>query len=227
MKLVDYLEQLPKVGTYTLDIPVTKKTPARQATMEVRCGNVVIPRPRRVSARVSKSGIKEINMWVVEAREINPPKNVEPTRWVLLTSDPVNNFDDARRILEKNERQKKREHEIDDGRRFVLVNVVQTPVGRCYIEAIVLDVPPPMPRVPIVPRGRPLLAERSRPIPGGSFVRFLPLPGNAFSAVLGLQGLQYPQRFGHALRGAEAFLVPVLDGSPALGPLSVRGSLGE
>ena len=38
-------------------------------------------------------------MWVVEAREINPPKNVEPTRWVLLTSDPVDNFDDAWTIL--------------------------------------------------------------------------------------------------------------------------------
>jgi len=99
MKLVDYLEQLPVVGTYTLDIPATKKTPARQATMEVRCGALVVPRPRNVSAWVRKNGIKEINMWVVEAREINAPKNIEPTHWVLLTSDAVENFADAWRIL--------------------------------------------------------------------------------------------------------------------------------
>jgi hypothetical protein len=59
-----------------------------------------MPRPKHTSAWVKESGIQEIAMWVVEAREINPPKGVQPARWVLLTSEPVESFDDAWTILE-------------------------------------------------------------------------------------------------------------------------------
>src|SRR5208283_5631403 len=100
-------------------------------------------------------------------------------------------------------------------------------MGGGRVEAFVLVVPPPMACPPITPRGQPPFAERRGPIPGGDFVRFFPLLGDAFSAVLGLDGVQDPQRFGHALRGCETFLVPVLDGSPTLGPLSVGNPLGE
>lgn len=99
MKLESYLEHLPVQGTYTLQIPATKQHRAREATMEVRYGPVVVPRPKHVSEWVRKSGIQEISMWVVEAREVNPPKGVEPTRWVLLTSEPVESFADAWKIL--------------------------------------------------------------------------------------------------------------------------------
>lgn len=46
--------------------------------------------------------------------------------------------------LQKGERQKQRENEIDDRHRFVLEHVVQAPVGGCGVEAVVLDVPTPM-----------------------------------------------------------------------------------
>lgn len=39
-------------------------------------------------------------MYVAEAREINPPKGVKPLRWVLLTSEQVDSFDDAWRVIE-------------------------------------------------------------------------------------------------------------------------------
>jgi len=100
MKLSAYLEQLPVAGTYTLKLPANAGQPARQATLEVRFGPVIVPQPAHASDWVKESGIREIFMWVVEAREINPPKGVEPARWVLLTSEPVENFDDARTIVE-------------------------------------------------------------------------------------------------------------------------------
>jgi hypothetical protein len=99
MKLSAYLEQLPVAGTYTVELPANNKQPARHATMEVRFGPVIMPRPKHASAWVKESGIEEISMWVVEAREINPPKGVQAARWVLLTSEPVKSFNAAWTIL--------------------------------------------------------------------------------------------------------------------------------
>ena len=38
-------------------------------------------------------------MWVVHVVEVDPPQGVEPVEWILLTSLPVENFEDAWRIL--------------------------------------------------------------------------------------------------------------------------------
>ena len=38
-------------------------------------------------------------MWVVEAREVSAPRGIEPLHWVLLTSEAVENFDDAWNII--------------------------------------------------------------------------------------------------------------------------------
>src|SRR5271169_51160 len=100
MKLSAYLEQLPLAGMYTVELPANMGQPAREATMEVRFAPLIVPRPKHASAWVKKSGIREIAMWVVEAREINPPKGVQAARWVLLTSEPVEGFDTAWTILE-------------------------------------------------------------------------------------------------------------------------------
>jgi Transposase DNA-binding/Transposase Tn5 dimerisation domain len=100
MKLSAYLEQLPLAGAYTLELPANMGQPAREATMEVRFGPVIMPRPKHASAWVKESGIRDISMWVVEAREINPPKGVQPARWVLLTSEPVESFNAAWTVLE-------------------------------------------------------------------------------------------------------------------------------
>ena len=99
LKLAAYLEQLPVRGTYTLEVAAKAKQPARQATLEVRFGRVIMPRPKHASAWVKQTGIREISMWVVEAREINPPKGVVPAHWVLLTSEPVESFSAAWTIL--------------------------------------------------------------------------------------------------------------------------------
>ena len=74
--------------------------PARTALIEVRRARLVLPRPRNGSSRyVRESGVTEIPMWVVEAREVTPPRGVQALRWVLLTSEEVRGFDDAWRII--------------------------------------------------------------------------------------------------------------------------------
>jgi hypothetical protein len=100
MALSAYLDELPVAGTYSLALPANNGQPAREATIEVRFAPVTVPRPMHYSQWVKDSGMREISMWVVEAREINPPKGVEAARWVLLTSEPVDSFEAAWMILE-------------------------------------------------------------------------------------------------------------------------------
>jgi hypothetical protein len=98
-RLDHYLGSLPVLGTYELSVPANKDQPARTSQVEVRGGPVTIPAPRDCGKFVRECGIVAITMWVVEVREINPPPNVKPLRWVLLTSLPVESFEDAWRVI--------------------------------------------------------------------------------------------------------------------------------
>jgi len=99
--LDDVVRAAPSLGSYELQVRANGDQPARTALIEVRCARITMPRPRSgVSRYVRDSGVSEIGMWVVEARETNPPPGVKPLRWVLLTSEEVRGFDDAWRIIE-------------------------------------------------------------------------------------------------------------------------------
>jgi hypothetical protein len=99
--LDDLLQAAPVQGTYQLQVRANRDQPARTALIEVRWSRLAMPRPRNASSRyVRESGITEIPMWVVEAREVNPPKGVKALRWVLLTSEEVHRFNDAWRVIE-------------------------------------------------------------------------------------------------------------------------------
>ena len=102
--LADYLAGLPVTGTYRLELPANQQQAARTANMEVRFGPLTIPRPQHVSTWVKQSGIEEITMWVVETREIDPPRGTKPARWVLLCSEEVRNFEVAWQMLEHYEK---------------------------------------------------------------------------------------------------------------------------
>jgi len=98
-RLDSYLASLPLAGTYTLEVRGTTKHPPRTAQIEVRFGSVVMPRPQDVSQRVKESGIREIPMQVVQVREVQAPVGVEPLTWVLYTSHPLHDFEQARQVI--------------------------------------------------------------------------------------------------------------------------------
>lgn len=98
-KLNDHLTTLPVVGSYELSVRAQKQQPARTAKVEVRLGHFSMPAPKHRSLWLRACGITSIVMWVVEVRETNPPKGVQPLRWVLLTSHAVATFDDAWRVI--------------------------------------------------------------------------------------------------------------------------------
>lgn len=89
------------IGSYTLEVRSNKDQPARTAEMEVRWTRIRMPRPRTgVSPYASQFGVEEIPMEAIEVREVRPPRGVKhPLRWVLLTSERVETFDDAWRVI--------------------------------------------------------------------------------------------------------------------------------
>ena len=94
------LEKQPLSGTYELQVRATNKHPARTARMHVRFARVTIRSPKRKTKYQRSIHFTEITQWVVEAREVYAPRNVEPLHWVLWTSLPIESFEDAWRVIE-------------------------------------------------------------------------------------------------------------------------------
>jgi hypothetical protein len=100
VKLSDWLADQPVLGTYEMSVRATEKTKARIARLEIRAAPFVLTLPIQKSPYLKKVAPKKLAEWVVEAREINPPRGATPVRWVLHTSEPASTFEKAWQILE-------------------------------------------------------------------------------------------------------------------------------
>jgi hypothetical protein len=100
VQLGSYLASHPVCGTYELSLRATRKQAARKALLEVRAAPVTLITPQRTTPYLRRLGRQRISEWVVEAREVRAPAGATPLHWVLHTSEPVNRFDDAWRIIE-------------------------------------------------------------------------------------------------------------------------------
>lgn len=98
--LEDALKAMPLAGSYQLRVRGTRKRMARTAKLEVRFGTICLPAPKPRSRWVRETGVSLIGMNVVEVREIDAPRGAEPLHWVLYTSLPVRDFEDAWRVIE-------------------------------------------------------------------------------------------------------------------------------
>jgi hypothetical protein len=94
------LQEPRLLGSYELSVRSRKGVKARTAKIEVSVVSVTFPRPRHHSKWVKQCGIDELPMQVVLVQEVGAPKGVTPIRWVLLTSLPVNTFEDAWQVIE-------------------------------------------------------------------------------------------------------------------------------
>jgi hypothetical protein len=96
----DYLPQLILAGTYELSLRARPQQPARTAKLKVFVGSIHMPVPHQKSPWVRQLDPEPIAMNVVYVVEVDPPKNVEPISWLLLTSLPVDSFEQAWTIIE-------------------------------------------------------------------------------------------------------------------------------
>ena len=88
------------LGGYELNLRSRRGVPGRTADIEVSVVRVTLPRPRHHSPWVKQCGIKEIAINIVVVQEVNPPKGQTGIRWVLLTSLPIDSFNDAWQLIE-------------------------------------------------------------------------------------------------------------------------------
>lgn len=82
------------LGQVTFDIPKTKNRASRSVTQTIRATSVKLKAPYRKGRKLPSV---EIN--VVLAREDNPPEGQEAIEWLILTSLPVNNFENACEVI--------------------------------------------------------------------------------------------------------------------------------
>ena len=87
----------PLAATTRIELRERPDRPARTVDLEVRFGTLQIKRPKNTPDRDLP---KHCTVNVVEVREAKPPAGAEPVHWILLTSQPVETFDQACRIVE-------------------------------------------------------------------------------------------------------------------------------
>ncbi|MBW2259292.1 MAG: IS4 family transposase [Deltaproteobacteria bacterium] len=77
-------------GIQEVHVPRRGRRPARVACLSVRFAEVTLNPPQK------KKGIKELTLWAILAREEEGgPEDVKPIEWMLLTTCPVTNFEEA------------------------------------------------------------------------------------------------------------------------------------
>jgi hypothetical protein len=76
-------------GGIYLIVSEKENRPARIANLEVRFTEVHLNPPKR------HKSLRPVRIWAVLAKEIEAPANIEPLEWMLLTTCPVLDFDQA------------------------------------------------------------------------------------------------------------------------------------
>lgn len=87
------LESQDLAGELVVQVPRKKGQPEREATLTIRFAAVTIEPPDRIPRRAPIC--KKITVWAVYAHEESPPAGVEPLSWMLLSTRPVESFEDA------------------------------------------------------------------------------------------------------------------------------------
>jgi hypothetical protein len=92
-RLYDLIALEPISGTFNFKVDADKRKgrKARIATIEVRHKKVTLQKP---SGKISKELPDQLDLYVVEAKEINGPKK-DSIKWCLLTTHDVTNFQEA------------------------------------------------------------------------------------------------------------------------------------
>lgn len=94
-RLFDAVAAAPVQGKRTLHLPKTAKRKARKAKVTIRAQRIRLKAPYRPDVR-----LPEVEVNVVLVREENPPSGEEPVEWLLLTSLPIDCFQQALRVID-------------------------------------------------------------------------------------------------------------------------------
>jgi hypothetical protein len=88
-RLFETVQAQPIAGYQSIHLPRQKNRPARVAKLAIRFAAVTLCPPK------SKPGLAPLAVQMVLAQEVDPPTEVEPIDWALLTTVKVENFEQA------------------------------------------------------------------------------------------------------------------------------------
>lgn len=88
--LWDVAEKQPVAGHLKIQVSKREDSPAREATVAVRYTSLVLRPPQHLRQKM-----KPISLYCVLVQEIDPPSDVKPLCWLLLTTVQISSFDDA------------------------------------------------------------------------------------------------------------------------------------
>ena len=94
ISIFDAIGKCPVQGKFEIELRTRPNIPARKAVAEVRTSYMTLRGPWRPGGRVVPFSLN-----VVEVREIEQPKDVEPIRWVLMTSLPIKTLKQVKKII--------------------------------------------------------------------------------------------------------------------------------
>jgi hypothetical protein len=84
------VEKQPVAGHLKVQVRKRNEQPARDATVTVRYTSLMLRPPQHL-----RTQMKPLSLYCVFVQEIDPPADVEPLCWLLLTTVPVSSLDDA------------------------------------------------------------------------------------------------------------------------------------
>lgn len=92
--LIEEIERCPVVNDVVVEIPrdTRKKCPERLANLSVKFCPISVRPPKN---RKDKKLLPNLDLYLVLAEEKNPPEGIEPIYWLLLTTLPIENFEQA------------------------------------------------------------------------------------------------------------------------------------
>lgn len=84
-----HMESQPVAGQLEVKVPRRGNRAARVAVLEVRFAAVELRAPKR------KCALPAVQLWAVLGREVNAPTGTQPLEWMLLSTEPVADFQSA------------------------------------------------------------------------------------------------------------------------------------
>lgn len=90
-----HLAAQPLGGIMKVQIPRNKNRPARVAALELRWAKIRI-QPPQAGCKKSWSAVE---LWALQAEEIDPPAGTQPIQWILLTNWKIDSLKTARRLI--------------------------------------------------------------------------------------------------------------------------------
>jgi hypothetical protein len=94
--LFSHIDSLPEAGRLNVNIPAVPGRKARSSELIVRFSSVTLRRPLHSAADLPDA----VTLTMVDVRETSTPEGGKPIHWRLLTTHPVTNVAEARRIVE-------------------------------------------------------------------------------------------------------------------------------